>query len=269
MLVSIKNMTGQQVGEIELNDSIFAAPVNQSLMHQALLRQLSNARLGTHKTKGRSEVRGGGRKPWRQKGTGRARQGSIRAPQWVGGGTVFGPQPRKYTKAMPKKMRRAALRSALSVKAGAGQIVVVDELAMDAPKTKAMIQTLEALGVDSQSVLMVMAESNDSVQRSARNLKNDKRHKVKTLLAGYLNIRDLLGFDTILLSKDAVDHIDQWLAADGNMEEIEAEESVLVGAEENAAATETEAQSSQENGNEPEDAADDDSAPDTEVTEEE
>lgn len=221
MLVSIKNMTGQQVGEIELNDSIFAAPVNESLMHQALLRQLSNARLGTHKTKDRSEVRGGGRKPWRQKGTGRARQGSIRAPQWVGGGTVFGPQPRKYTKAMPKKMRRAALRSALSVKASAGQIVVVDEFSVDAPKTKAMIQTLQALEVDSQSVLMILAERNDSVQRSARNLQSDKRHKVKMLLAGYLNIRDLLGFDTILLSKDAVEHIDYWLAIDGSDDEIE------------------------------------------------
>lgn len=214
MIISMLDMTGKQVGEVNLNDSIFAAPVNESLMHQALLRQLANARLGTHKTKGRSEVRGGGRKPWRQKGTGRARQGSIRAPQWVGGGTVFGPRPRRYTKAMPKKMRRAALRSALSVKASAGQIVVVDELSMETPKTKAMIDALRALGVDESSVLMVVAEKNESVQRSARNLQNDKRYKVKTLLAGYLNIRDILGFDTILLSKDAVDHIEAWLAVE-------------------------------------------------------
>lgn len=211
MRIPVKDMAGKQVGEIELSDGIFAAPVNKPLMHQALMRQLSNARLGTHKTKNRSEVRGGGRKPWRQKGTGRARQGSTRAPNWVGGGTVFGPQPRKYTKALPKKMNHAALRSALSIKADAGQIVVLDQWQMDAPKTKAMIDTLSALGVVDKSVLMVLPAKNVTIQRSANNLTN-----VKTLQAGYLNIRDLLGHDTVLLSRDAIGYIEEWLAP-GNM----------------------------------------------------
>ncbi|MCB0082467.1 MAG: 50S ribosomal protein L4, partial [Caldilineaceae bacterium] len=146
----------------------------------------------------------------RQKGTGRARQGSTRAPNWVGGGTVFGPQPRKYTKALPKKMNQAALRSALSVKVDAGQIVVLDKLQMDAPKTKTMVDALSALGVVDSSVLMVLPEKNAAVQRSANNLSN-----VKTLLAGYLNIRDLLGYDTVLLDKAAIDHIEGWLAPGG------------------------------------------------------
>ena len=210
MIIPVKDMAGKQVGELELSEGVFAAPVNKPLMHQALVRQLANARLGTHKTKGRSEVRGGGRKPWRQKGTGRARQGSTRAPNWVGGGTVFGPQPRKYTKALPKKMNQAALRSALSIKVDAGQIVVLDKLQMDAPKTKTMLDALSALGVVDSSVLMVLPEKNAAVQRSANNLSN-----VKTLLAGYLNIRDLLGYDTVLLDKAAIDHIEGWLAPGG------------------------------------------------------
>ncbi len=206
MMLSINNMAGTQVGEIELNDTVFAAPVNKALMHQALVRQLANARLGTHKTKTRSEVAGGGRKPWRQKGTGRARQGSIRAPQWVGGGSVFGPRPRKYTKQMPRKMRRTALRSALSVKASADQIVVVDDLAVDALKTKEMVQALSALGAEGKSVLLVPAEKNEVLWRSARNLP-----QVKILLSGYLNLRDLLGYDLVIMSKDAVEHINGWL----------------------------------------------------------
>lgn len=208
MLVSIKNMAGSAVGEMELSDAIFAASINKPLMHQALVRQMANARLGTHKTKGRSEVRGGGRKPWRQKGTGRARQGSTRSPNWVGGGTVFGPTPRKYTKDMPRKMRRAALRSALSVKAAADQIVVIDNWEMDAPKTKAMVQTLENLGLGEERTLIVLASQNDTVQRSAKNLSD-----AKTILVDYLNIRDLLGFDTILVAKDAIDHIESWLSS--------------------------------------------------------
>jgi large subunit ribosomal protein L4 len=209
MLVPVKNMSGQQVGEVELNDSIFAAPINPAVMHQALVRQLANARLGLHKTKTRGEVEGGGRKPWRQKGTGRARQGSTRAPNWVGGGTVFGPTPRKYTKALPKKMQRAALRSALSVKAGNGQIVVLDHLALDAPKTKSVTSMLKALGVADQNVLVVLPERNANVQLSAGNLPN-----VKTLVSGYLNIRDLLGHDVVLLPNDALPKIEQWLAVE-------------------------------------------------------
>jgi large subunit ribosomal protein L4 len=217
MLLPLKNIAGEQVGEIELSDVIFGAPVSKPLMHQVLLRQLSNARLGTHKTKTRGEVAGGGRKPFRQKGTGRARQGSIRASQWVGGGTVFGPRPRKYIKQLPKKMNAAALRSALSVKAAADQIVVVDAFAFDAPKTKVMVQALSALGVSSDSVLMVIAEKNVAVMRSANNLPN-----VKTILSGYLNIRDLLGYDKVLLSKDALDHLELWLTpANGATKEVE------------------------------------------------
>lgn len=217
MLLPLKNIAGEQVGEVQLSDAIFAAPVSKPLMHQALLRQLSNARLGTHNTKTRGEVAGGGRKPFRQKGTGRARQGSIRAPQWVGGGTVFGPRPRKYVKQLPKKMNAAALRSALSVKAAADQIVVVDTLPFETPKTKAMVQALSALGLYNDSVLLVLAEKSTGVIRSASNLPN-----VKTLLSGYLNIRDLLGYDKVLLAKDALDHLELWLTpTNGAAEEIE------------------------------------------------
>ncbi|MCB0146679.1 MAG: 50S ribosomal protein L4, partial [Caldilineaceae bacterium] len=144
---------------------------------------------------------------WRQKGTGRARQGSTRAPNWVGGGTVFGPTPRKYTKAMPKKMQRLALRSALSSKAASGQLVVVDKVAIDEPKTKTAANMLAALGVNEQSVLLVMAEKNIPVWKSVHNLP-----QVKSLQSGYLNIRDLLGHDMLLLTKDAVDAIETWLA---------------------------------------------------------
>ncbi|MCB0043880.1 MAG: 50S ribosomal protein L4 [Caldilineaceae bacterium] len=202
-------MAGKQVEQIELDDAIFAAPVNKSLMHQALVRQLANARLGSHSTKTRGEVRGGGRKPWRQKGTGRARQGSTRSPNWVGGGTVFGPRPRKYVKQMPRKMSHAALRSALSVKAAAEQLVVIDALAMDAPRTKDLIGALGALDLSGKSVLMVSAEKNDAFQRSARNI-----GKVKTLTSGYLNVRDLLGYDVVVLSRDAVEHVHGWLGVD-------------------------------------------------------
>jgi len=206
MLVPLKSITGEQVGEVELSDAVFASPINTTLMHQALIRQLSNARLGTHSTKTRGEVAGGGRKPFRQKGTGRARQGSIRAPNWVGGGTVFGPRPRKYIKHLPKKMNAAALRSALSAKAAADQIVVVDAYSFDAPKTKNMVQALRALGVPNDSILMVMQDKSTAVVRSASNLPN-----VKTILSGYINIRDLLGYDKVLLSKDALEHIELWL----------------------------------------------------------
>ncbi len=206
MLAPVKNMAGEVVGEMDLNESVFAAPVNTSLMHQALVRQLANARLGTHKVKNRSAVAGGGRKPWRQKGTGRARQGSTNSPNWVGGGTVFGPTPRSYAQRMPKKMRQAALRSALSVKAGAEQIVILDELAMDAPKTKAMITVLNALDVAGSSVLLVLAQKDMPVERSAKNLP-----QVKSLLSSYLNIRDLLGYDVVVMSKQSVEQIESWL----------------------------------------------------------
>jgi large subunit ribosomal protein L4 len=222
MQVPLLNMAGTEVGEIELSDAIFAAPINRGLMHQALVRQLANARLGTHKTKSRSEVRGGGRKPWRQKGTGRARHGSTRSPIWVGGGTAFGPQPRSYEKKMPRKMRQAALRSALSVKAGSEQIIVVDDLSMEVPKTKEMIKTLSALGLDGQTILLLLPERHLAVERSAHNLP-----QVKTLHTGYLNIQDLLGYDKLVLTKSSVDKIHQWLGKP----EVEAEVEVEAGEE--------------------------------------
>ena len=193
MRVPVYNIEGEQVGEVELNDAIFGIEPNIPVMHQALVRQLANARQGTHSTKTRGEVSGGGRKPWPQKGTGRARQGSIRAPQWVGGGTVFGPKPRSYYQKMPKKMRRLALRSALSVKASAGQIKVLDDLQLPEIKTKRMVQVLENLGIEG-SALILLPERNENVELSARNLPD-----VKTLRASYLNVRDLLGYETLII----------------------------------------------------------------------
>jgi len=193
MQVPVYNAQGKQINEIELRDDIFAVPIHEGLMHQALVRQMANARLGTHKTKTRGEVRGGGRKPWRQKGTGRARQGSIRSPQWRGGGTVFGPQPRSYEKKMPRKMRRQALRSALSVKAAASQVMVLDVLEMSQPRTKDLAQVLQNLGVDS-SALILLPQRDEVILRSVRNLP-----QVRTLVAQYLNVRDLLKFDYVLM----------------------------------------------------------------------
>ena len=207
MQLPVKNMTGQEVGTVELNDAVFAAPVNASLMHQALVRQLANARQGTHKTKERGEVEGGGKKPWRQKGTGRARQGSTRAPNFIGGGTVFGPRPHKYTQSLPKKMQRAALRSALSVKADAGQIIVVDDVASEQYKTKVVTSMLRSLGLADQRVLMVLSEKVDTVWRSAGNVPT-----LTTQLSGYINVRNLLGHDVLLLSSGAIKHIEAWLA---------------------------------------------------------
>ena len=206
MEVLIRNMAGEEIGQIQLEDTVFAAPINRGLMHQALVRQLANARTGTHKTKSRSEVRGGGRKPWRQKGTGRARHGSIRSPIWVGGGRAFGPRPRKYTQKMPKKMRRAALRSALSVKAGSGQIVVLERLTIEAPKTKVFVQTLADLGLDNDSVLVILPERDMAVEKSISNLP-----QAKSLLSGNLNIQDLLSHDMLLLPQASVEFIHSWL----------------------------------------------------------
>jgi large subunit ribosomal protein L4 len=193
MQVPVYNVQGEQVSETELRDDIFAVAVNKALMHQALLRQLANARLGTHKAKSRGEVRGGGRKPWRQKGTGRARQGSIRAPHWRGGGTVFGPTPRSYEQKMPRKMRRQALRSALSVKASGAQVMVLDSLDMSEPKTKEVLGILQNLGIDS-SALILLPQRDEAILRSVRNLP-----EVRTLVAQYLNVRDLLKYDYILV----------------------------------------------------------------------
>lgn len=193
MQALVRNVQGETVDKVELREDIFGVEPNVSVMHQALIRQLANARLGTHKTKKRKEVRGGGRKPWRQKGTGRARQGSIRAPHWRGGGTVFGPQPRSYRVKMPRKMRHLAYRSALSVKAQDGQIVLLDDLEMEVPKTRGMLDILERLALDS-SVLILLPQRNDNVEKSARNIPD-----VKTVRASYLNVRDLLNYDYLLM----------------------------------------------------------------------
>jgi len=202
MRVPVHNIAGETVGEIELREDIFGVPINVLVMHQALVRQQANARLGTHKTKTRGEVRGGGRKPWRQKGTGRARHGSIREPQWRGGGIVFGPRPRSYRQKMPRKMRRLAYKSALSLKAQESQIIILDALQMSAPKTRGMVSILEALAVDS-SVLILLPEKNVNVEKSAGNLPN-----VKTLRANYLNVRDLLGYDYLLMPLGALEVIE-------------------------------------------------------------
>ena len=202
MQVSVHNTQGEAVGKVELRDDIFGLKPNAPVMHQALVRQLANARLGTHKTKKRGEVRGGGRKPWRQKGTGRARQGSIRAPQWRGGGTVFGPQPRSYRQKMPRRMRHLAYRSALSVKAQEGQIVVLDALEMEAAKTQEMLAILDRLNVGS-SALILLPERDERVEKSARNIPD-----VKTLRASYLNVRDLLNFDYLLMPLGALEVIE-------------------------------------------------------------
>lgn len=208
MKVDVLNMEGQKVRTVELPAQIFEAPINIDLMHQAYVRQMANARLGTHSTKSRGEVSGGGKKPWKQKGTGRARQGSNRAPQWVGGGKVHTPKPRDYTLPMPRRMRLAALRSALSVRASEKAIVVVDELTLSEAKTKLMAQVMSNLVGNDSAVILIPEKNpaNDVIIRSANNLAG-----TKTVLASYLNIRDLLNFDKIILPVQSLDIISEHL----------------------------------------------------------
>ncbi len=209
MKADIYSIQGKKTGETaELPAKIFEAPINVDLMHQAYLRQMANARLGTHNTKGRSEVSGGGLKPWRQKGTGRARQGSTRAAQWVGGGKVHTPKPRDYTKSMPKKMRQAALRSALSVKAAEKEIIVVDELKLKEIKTSAVATMVNNLVGDASALILLPAKGEDEelIIRSSHNLP-----RTKTLLANYLNIRDLLGYDKVIVPIKSLDVITGYL----------------------------------------------------------
>ena len=208
MKVDVVNIEGKKIKSVELPAKIFEAPVNTNLMHQAYVRQIANARLGTHKTKTRSEVSGGGRKPWRQKGTGRARQGSIRAPQWVGGGRVHTPRPRDYSQKMPRKMRRAALRSALSVKASDEAILVLDKISLSEPKTSEMAQIKDQLAGKS-SVLLIIPEKNenyDMIHKAANNLPD-----LKLLMANYMNIRDLLSFDKVIIPLAALEVIESYL----------------------------------------------------------
>lgn len=202
MQVPVIDQTGKQVSTIELPADIFEVDVNTGLMHQAYVRQMANARLGTHKVQRRGEVSRTSAKWYRQKGTGRARHGSRDATQFVGGGRPKGPRPRKYTKDMPKKMRRQAIRCALSALLRDNQIVVVNDLAIDAPKTKAMRQMLDAMVGADQSVLVLLAQRNENIERSVRNLPD-----AQTLRANYLNIRDLLQYDKVILPLDALDVI--------------------------------------------------------------
>jgi len=201
-------MQGEKIKRVELPAEIFEAPVNVDLMHQAYVQQMANARLGTHKTKTRGEVSGGGRKPWRQKGTGRARQGSTRAPQWKGGGRVHTPRPRKYTQHMPLKMRRAALRSALSVKAAEAGVVLVDELSLPEPKTRLMAQSLGLL-VGTASALLLVTEKDANYEVITRSTNNIPDAKV--LMANYLNIRDILGYDKLVMPLKALDVLKAYL----------------------------------------------------------
>jgi large subunit ribosomal protein L4 len=204
MEVDVLNMDGEKIRTVELPAQIFEAPINVDLMHQAYVRQMANARLGTHSTKTRGEVSGGGKKPWKQKGTGRARQGSTRAAQWVGGGKVHTPKPRDYSLPMPRKMRQAALRSVLSVKASEKAIIVVEELKLADAKTKLMAQVMTKL-VGDDSAIILIPEKNpayETIIRSASNLVG-----TKTMLANYLNIRDLLTFDKIVLPVQSLDII--------------------------------------------------------------
>jgi large subunit ribosomal protein L4 len=202
MKADVFDMAGKKLKQVDLPSSVFEAPINVDLMHQAYVRQMANARLGTHKTKTRSEVAGGGRKPWRQKGTGRARHGSIRSVQWKGGGRVHKPRPRSYEQAMPKKMRRAALRSALSAKAADAGLIIVDEFKLGEQKTQTAAKALEKIAGQS-SVLVLMPEKDqnyETVMRSADNIAD-----TKILLAGYVNIRDLLGYEKVVLPLKTLD----------------------------------------------------------------
>jgi large subunit ribosomal protein L4 len=208
MEVDVFNMDGQKVRTVVLPPEIFDAPVNIDLMHQAFNRQMANARLGTHDTKTRGEVSGGGRKPWKQKGTGRARQGSTRAPQWVGGGKVHTPKPHDYIQQMPRKMRRAALCSALSVKAAEQNVVVLDDLAIAEPKTSGMAKSIFSL-VGNASVLVLIPNKGTAYDNVARSLNN--LPAVKLLLANYLNVRDVLGFDKVLIPLASLDVIASYL----------------------------------------------------------
>lgn len=203
--VPVYNIKGSQVGEIALNDQVFGAKVNKALLHEAVIMQLASRRLGTVAVKTRSMVKGGGRKPWRQKGTGQARHGTRRSPIWTGGGIVFGPMPRDYDYNLPKKARRQALRSALSAKVEAGEMIVVESLPISEPKTKTMVNILENLKAN--KAVIVTVEYEDSVSKSARNIPG-----VLTLTSDGINVYDLLAHDHLVITKDAVSKVEEALA---------------------------------------------------------
>jgi len=204
--VALYNTNGEQVGDIELIDSVFGVTVNETVLHDSVVAYLANQRQGTHDTKTRAEVSGGGRKPWRQKGTGRARHGSSRSPIWKGGGVVFGPHPRDYSIRLPKKVRRLAMKSALSSKVENGSIVVLDNLMLDQPRTKDMVKILENLKIDNKA-LVVTAAKNENIFKSARNIPG-----IKPISASLLNVYDLLAHQTLVITRDAVNRMEEVLA---------------------------------------------------------
>ncbi len=206
--VEILNSEGKVLGKMNLSDEIFGVEPNHTLMHQAVLSYLANQRQGTLSTKTRGQVRGGGRKPWRQKGTGRARQGSIRAPQWVGGGVVFGPRPRDYSFYLSKKERKGALRSALSAKLAEGEVIVVEELKIEEPKTKKMEEILSNLGLIDKSVLIILGEADPNAILSARNLPN----VVGITRAQDINTYDVLSAEVVLMTKGAAEVLEKRLS---------------------------------------------------------
>ena len=201
--VALYDITGSQIGDIELSDDIFGVEVNTHVMYEAVKNYLANQRQGTQSAKTRADVRGGGRKPWRQKGTGRARQGSIRSPQWKGGGVVFAPKPRDYSYKLPKKIKRLALKSALSSKVQDQEIIVVDSLGLDRPKTKDMVKVLSNLKAGKKT-LVVIPERDEAVILAARNIPG-----VKTAYVNTINVYDILNCDSFLITKDAVNKVDE------------------------------------------------------------
>jgi large subunit ribosomal protein L4 len=203
---TVYDREGKESGQIELPPSVFNAPVNEAVLHQAVRRQLANDRQGTHQTKTRGDVSGGGKKPWKQKGTGRARQGSTRAPQWRHGGIVFGPHPRTYEQKMPRKQRRLALRSALSVKSQEGAVRIVEEIALEAPKTSILAGLFDEMGAGART-LFVIPEHDLMLEKSTRNLAG-----VKTILATNLNPADVLTADTIVFTRSALTQVEEWLS---------------------------------------------------------
>lgn len=200
--VALYNMDAQQVGEIELSDAIFGVEVNKEAMHQVVKMQLANKRQGTQSALTRAEVRGGGIKPWRQKGTGRARQGSIRSPQWIHGGIVFAPKPRDYSYTVPKKIKRLALKSALSSKVADNEIVVLDELKLDAPKTKVVAEMLNKF--EAKKTLIVVKESNDVIYKSIRNIEG-----ASVIPVNNLNVYDILKYEKFIITKDAAQLVEE------------------------------------------------------------
>ena len=202
--VKVFDLSAKEVGEIELNEEIFGVEIHPTLMHQAMVMQLANQRLGTAATKTRAMVRGGGKKPWRQKGTGRARAGTIRSPLWIGGGVVFGPHPRKYVKKMPRKARRLALKSALSAKFEANELRVLDLLQFEAPKTRQILDVLKSFELEGKKALFISSEYSENVEKSTRNIPG-----VKAITSMGLNIIDLLHHDTVFITKDAVGKIEE------------------------------------------------------------